>query len=217
MMKVEESAAGEPLLISMLEHFSYCPRQCALIHVDDSYRENIFTIRGSMAHRRVDKNVSSTSEDVQTLRALPLWSDRLGLVGRADVVEIRDGMPYPVEYKSGAIRDDPHADLQLSAQALCLEEMFGVPVPQGAVYHMHSRKRRFVEFTSELKQLVVDTCTEVRAMLNARILPPPVNDERCIHCSLEPVCLPELEKVRQRAQSMWRDLFHRIDEPGEST
>src|ERR671921_686889 len=117
------------VLISALEHYSYCPRQCALIHVERVFDENVFTLRGRRAHERADAPNTTGENGVRIERALPLWSDELGLNGRADVVEFpADGGIVPVEYKHGPRRERKHDDLQLCAQALCLEEMLGARV-----------------------------------------------------------------------------------------
>jgi CRISPR-associated exonuclease Cas4 len=109
--------------ISAVEHFSYCPRQMALIHLEGIFDENVYTLRGRALHERVDQAEDRMERGVRVVRALPIWSERLGLVGKADVVEFRDDRPIPVEYKSGKVRDHVHAKRQLCAQAMCLEEM----------------------------------------------------------------------------------------------
>ncbi|MGY4706961.1 CRISPR-associated protein Cas4 [Candidatus Bipolaricaulota sp. J31] len=121
--------------ISALQHYVYCPRQCALIHVEQIWEENIYTLRGRRAHERVEIPEGIVREGVRVEYALPLWSQRLGLVGRADVVEFPDGVPYPVEHKVGPRRARHADEVQLCAQALCLEEMLGVRVPKGALFY----------------------------------------------------------------------------------
>src|SRR5262249_13797223 len=142
------------VLVSALEHWSYCPRQCALIHLDQVWDENIFTLRGRTTHEKVDVPEGELRDGVRVERGLPIWSDRLGLVGKADVVEYHGLTPYPVEYKHGPRRCHGHDDLQLCAQALCLEEMTAQPVPHGAVYHHSSRRRREVVFDAALRAAV---------------------------------------------------------------
>lgn len=182
----------EIVLVSAIEHYSYCPRQCALIHVEKVFDENIFTLRGRHAHERVDEDEPTTVGDVKVERALPLWSRRLGLQGKADTVEFRpDGVVFPVEYKHGPRRAKVHDDLQLCAQALCLEEMLGVSIPAGAIYYCSSHRRREVDFNAELRAKTEDAVILIRRMLNDGDLPPPVNDARCRHCSLADACLPE--------------------------
>jgi CRISPR-associated exonuclease Cas4 len=178
------------VVISALEHWSYCPRQCALIHVEQVWDENLYTLRGRRAHERVDLPEAEQRDGVRVARAVPLWSDRLGLVGKADVVEYHGDDPYPVEYKHGPRRRHAHDDLQLCAQGLCLEEMTGRPVPRGAVYHHSSRRRRDVVLGADLRAAVEDAVAQVRALLHGTRLPPPVNDARCDNCSLRESCLP---------------------------
>src|SRR3989337_2737475 len=116
----------DPVPISALNHFAYCPRRCALIHIEHMFEENVYTMRGHALHERTDAPEESRQEnDVRVERALPLWSIRLGLIGKADIVEFHGLTPFPVEYKSGRLRQYENDDLQLCAQALCLEEMIG--------------------------------------------------------------------------------------------
>jgi CRISPR-associated exonuclease Cas4 len=202
----------EPILISALEHYSYCPRQCALIHLEQTFDENIYTVKGHMLHERVDEEASELRQDVRIERALPLWSKQLGLVGKADVVEFHGEIPYPVEYKVGPRRKWGHDDLQLCAQALCLEEMLEQNVPRGAIYHHGSRRRREVVFDEVLRQRVVDAVTAIRQIFAIATLPPPVNDARCEHCSLKESCLPSVVAEITRVRAIQGKLFH-IEEP----
>lgn len=206
----------DPLPLSALEHWSYCPRQCCLIHAEQAFEENVHTLRGRAVHERVDEAGSEAGFDGRRIaRALPLWCDRLGLVGKADVVEfLADGTPYPVEYKHGKKRPHPHDDLQLAAQALCLEEMTGRAVPQGAIYHASSRRRREVAITPELRQAVAAASAEIRAALAAPTLPPPVNDARCRNCSLIDICQPAVLGGKDRRARLTATLF---EPDGEGT
>ncbi len=192
--------------VSAIEHYSYCPRQCALIHVEQTFEENLFTVRGKLAHERVDSGVDAAIRGVRTERSLPLRSLRLGLRGKADVVEFRPEGPYPVEYKSGP-RHGIHADLQLCAQALCLEEMLGVPVPRGALFYYATRTRHEVHFGERLRQLTETVIEAVRAMLAAQIVPPPANDARCRNCSLVDACLPDVVAEPARLRGLQAVLF----------
>lgn len=182
----------DPIPISALQHYVYCPRQCALIHVEQVWSENLYTMRGNRAHTNVDIPEGMVREGLQVERALPLWSERLGLVGRADVVEFVDGVPYPVEYKVGSKWAKRADEVQLCAQGLCLEEMFSVPVPEGAMFYKTSRRRREVEFTPELRADVLAVISAVRQMLRQTQLPPPVADARCPNCSLIDTCMPDI-------------------------
>ena len=113
----------DPIPISALNHYGYCPRRCALIHVEQIFEENVYTMRGRSLHERVDQPIGEFQEGVRIERALPLWSVRLGLIGKADVVEFHGVTPLPVEYKSGRLREFDNDELQLCAQGICLEEM----------------------------------------------------------------------------------------------
>ncbi len=179
-------------MISALEHYSYCPRQCALIHVEHVYDENLYTLRGNRAHERAhDPDESASEEGVREERGMPLFSERLGLVGKADVVEFDvSGTPYPVEYKAGPRKENRHDDLQLCAQAFCLEEMLGHDVPRGAVFHHSSRRRREVVFGDTLRELTEETIRAVRELISTSTVPPPVADARCPKCSLFDACMP---------------------------
>lgn len=179
---MSRDALNLPVPISALQHWSYCPRQCALIHVEQAFANNVFTARGNAVHALVDEPGGERKGTVRIERALPLWCDRLGLVGKADLVEFgTDGGAYPVEYKHGPRRKHEHDDLQVAAQALCLEEMTGQPVPAGAIFHFSSRRRREVVIGPELRYAVETTVLAVRAMLASAKLPAPVNDDRCRH------------------------------------
>lgn len=175
--------------ISALEHYSYCPRQCALIHVEQTFEENLFTIRGSLLHERADSAEVTVVDGVRVVRGMPLWSDRLGLRGKGDAVEFRPDGPYPIEYKSGR-RLGPHADYQLCAQALCLEEMLGVAVQAGAVYYHASRSRHEVVLGGDLRARTLRMIASIRGLLREQRVPPAVNDARCPNCSLIDACLP---------------------------
>jgi CRISPR-associated exonuclease Cas4 len=190
------------IMLSALQHYSYCPRQCALIHEEQSFADNLHTARGNAVHALVDLAGYELRAGVRMERALPLVCERLGLIGKADMVEfLPDGTPYPVEYKHGPRRQRTHDNIQLAAQALCLEEMTGHPVPVGAIYHATSHRRREVSITSDLRQLVESTTLAVRAMLQAGQMPPAVNDSRCRECSLIEICQPQMlaEETRRRA------------------
>lgn len=179
------------VLISAIEHYSYCPRQCALIHVEHVYDENVFTLRGSMAHSRADEPVERSERGIRVERALPIWSERYGLYGRADVVEFHgDGLIVPVEYKLGGKRVVGHEELQLCAQAVCLEEMFQTPVAYGEIYSSSSNTRRRVELDEDILKRTLDIIELIRAVNARGVTPAPVNDNRCPNCSLIHACMP---------------------------
>ncbi len=177
--------------ISALQHYAYCPRQCALIHVEQVWDENIYTLRGNRAHEQVDVPGGSTRDDVRTEKALPIYSDKYGIVGRADIVEFRtDGTPYPVEHKVGSRKARRADEIQLCAQALCLEEMFSMTVSSGALFYKKSQRRREVEMTASLRADTMSIIESVRILLQSQKLPGPVADSRCPDCSLIESCMP---------------------------
>ena len=191
--------------ISAIEHFVYCPRQCALIHCDGVWSDNAHTVRGVRAHRRVDGGQHRHERGRKVLRGIPLWSEALGLSGRADVVEIEIGAVRPVEYKSG-VRHGSAADLQLCAQALCLEEMLGVEIPEGYVWYGGPRRRDRVVFTPGLRQEVREVIRVIRERLETGRLPEAPNDERCEQCQLRNHCLPELTSAPRRVRRYLADV-----------
>lgn len=178
-------------MISALQHYSYCPRQCALIHVEQVYEENLYTLRGNRVHEKVHQPHRDLLAGVRVERALPIRSTTLGLTGIADVVEfLNDGTPYPVEFKAGARKEQEADDIQLCAQAICLEEMLGVHVPEGSIFYDRTKRRRIVTLDERLRTLVTETTSAVRALFGQPKLPRPVADSRCPNCSLIDVCLP---------------------------
>ena len=200
----------DPIPLSALQHWCYCPRQCALIHIEQVFEDNLYTQRGQALHKRVDDPGFEVRDGLRIERALPLFNDRLGLVGKADVVEfLPDGTPYPVEYKHGSRhkRSDIAAcdDVQLTAQALCLEEMFGRSVPEGALYYATSRRRRIVPIESDLREKTLSAVAGVRKLLANGRSPTPLADERCRACSLRDLCQPDaLRAETQRGSALTR-------------
>lgn len=183
--------ADDPIMISALQHYVYCPRQCALIHLEQTFEENLYTLRGRHVHERADTPEHESMDGVRIERALPLYSDRLGLIGIADVVEFdAHNTPYPVEYKAGARQQREADEVQLCAQAMCLEDMLNTTVPEGALYYDRSRRRRIVPFTNNLRQQVITTIEAIRKLFNEARLPAPVADKRCPNCSLIDACMP---------------------------
>ena len=199
----------EPIVaISAIEHFVYCPRQCALIHCDGVWSDNAHTVRGSRAHRRVDSGHHRRERGRLVLRAIPLWSETLGLSGRADAVEMEGGAVRPVEYKSG-VRHGAAADLQLCAQALCLEEMLNVDIPEGHVWYGGPRRRVPVAFTTALRREVEEIIHDIRQQLLAASLPDAPNDHRCPECQLRHHCMPEMTSAPQKVSRYMADVVFR--------
>ncbi|MHB1513506.1 MAG: CRISPR-associated protein Cas4 [Acidiferrobacter sp.] len=195
--------------LSALNQYSYCPRRCYLIHVEGEFVDNVHTLRGTYEHERVDRERHEVSAGVRVEYALPVWSRRLGLSGKCDAVEHHPvGTVYPVEFKHGKRRKRVNDDLQLAAQALCLEEMLGVTILKGAVYHQQSRRRREVEIDRALRQAVETAALEIPQLLASGRLPPPVDDtRRCPECSLHDICQPELARANRRLLALRADLF----------
>lgn len=198
---MEKNVNEEPINVSALNQYAYCPRRCGLIYLENEFTNNIHTSRGNAEHERVDQSGwVTTREGARVEYALPVWSDRLGLIGKCDVVEFHEyGTIYPVEYKHGTRKQRINDDIQLCAQIMCLEEMLGRPITHGAIYHHTSRRRREVAITPQLRTQVEETIATIRAMLASGVMPPPVNDKRCKECSLNEICQPEVlaEKAKQ--------------------
>jgi CRISPR-associated exonuclease Cas4 len=200
--------APNPIPLSALNHWAYCPRRCGLIHMECEFVDNIHTARGTAEHERVDAIRHDFTNGRRIETALPVWSNKFGLIGKCDIVEfLPDGTPYPVEYKHGARKKWLNDDIQLAAQALCLEEMLDRPVPTGAIYHATSHRRREVAITPELRQQVATTTEAIRAMLSSGKLPPPVNDDRCRECSLKDICQPEAIAATHKLHDERQHLF----------
>lgn len=198
----------DTIALSALQHWQYCPRQCGLIHLEQVFDDNVHTLRGQAVHAKVDVPGVETAKGVRVERALPLWHDALGLQGKSDVVEfLPGGVPYPVEYKHGNRNKAPDIaacdDLQLAAQALCLESMMGKPVNEGALYYATSKRRRLVPITDALRGDVVRVVGLVRAMLASGELPAPLVGEQaarhCKACSLLDRCQPSATQNGLRA------------------
>lgn len=195
------SESFEKLPLSALQHWCYCPRQCGLIHLEQVFDDNVHTLRGQAVHAKADQAGMDRAKGVRLARALPLWHDPLGLIGTADVVEFQaGGVPYPVEYKHGSRNKAADIaacdDIQLAAQAICLEFMTGKPVNEGALYYATSKRRRVVPITAQLKTEVAHTAQVIRQMLNSGKLPAPLSGEqaarRCKACSLHERCQPQV-------------------------
>jgi CRISPR-associated exonuclease Cas4 len=210
--------ALEQVPLSALQHWQYCPRQCGLIHLEQVFEENIHTLRGQAVHAKVDKPGVETAKGVRMERALPLWHDELGLVGKSDVVEfLANGTPYPVEYKHGSRNKAADIaacdDIQLAAQAMCLQAMTGKIVNEGALFYAKSKRRRVVVITEQLRSDVALAANQIRNMMTTGQLPPPLDGEqaakRCKACSLIDQCQPEAN--RNNLKAMRAALF--VDDP----
>ena len=185
--------------LSALQHYAFCPRQCALIHNEQAWAENYLTAQGRSLHERVDSGEPETRKSVRFERSVHVSAQRLGISGIVDMVEhdIQTGRLKPVEYKRGKPKPEPFDEIQLCAQALCLEEMTGQTISEGALWYMQTRHRVPVAFTDALREQTLATIYQVRTLLASGQTPPPNYDKRCKACSLIELCQPKLlEKDR---------------------
>jgi len=183
--------------LSALQHQLFCPRQCALIHVEGLWAEDAATAEGRILHERVDSGQQESRPGVRIARGLAIRSVALGVAGRADVVEFRvkPPRPFPVEYKRGKPKSHRADEVQLCAQAICLEEMCGGEVGEGALFYGVTRRRTIVTFDAELRALTARVARDARANVAALRTPPPVRTPACRRCSLADLCQPDrLEK-----------------------
>jgi CRISPR-associated exonuclease Cas4 len=190
--------------LSALQHYVFCPRQCALIHVEDVWHENVFTTRGSILHEKVDTDTYETRGTLKTVRGLRIHSTRLGIVGRADVVEFRksnnaDGSPdvMPVEFKAGQPKEDVSDKVQLCAQALCLEEMMNTQVKCGAFFYGKIRRRVQVEIDDRLRKQTEEIIAAVHEIVSQKKLPAARYEKKCRNCSLLDICMPKAMNERK--------------------
>lgn len=186
-----------PIPLSALQHYLYCPRQCALIHLEQMWEENVFTAEGRLLHEHVDQPGGVSRAGVRTVRALQIAHPGLGIAGVVDVVEFRASSEgeyvYPVEYKRGKPKAHRADEVQLCAQALCLEAMFDHEVAEGALFYGQTRRRQVVLIDAALRALTLEVIEGVRKLLACRHTPSAVYEhKRCDACSLIDVCLPRL-------------------------
>ena len=202
------------LQLSGLQHFRFCRRQWALIHIENQWHENYFTVDGSLMHENAhDGEKRESRGDLLILRGLPVFSRTLGISGQCDVVEFRrdpdgvplrgrDGLwkPFPVEYKRGKPKEHSADELQLCAQAMCLEEMLCCDIPQGALFYGEPRRRTVVDFTPELRKDVRDCLAEMHQLYERGYTPKVKPGSMCRACSLKDLCLPSLTRRRSVAE-----------------
>lgn len=199
------------LQLSGLQHFAFCHRQWALIHIENQWAENFRTVDGSIMHENAhDQNFRESRGDILIVRGLAIHSAELGVSGQCDVVEFHrepDGIslrnqeglwkPYPVEYKRGKPKDGQADELQLCGQAMCLEEMLCCTVPEGSLYYGESRRRLRVQFTQELRSLVRNDLAEMHDLYKKQYTPKVKPTKSCNACSLKDLCLPKLTRVKK--------------------
>jgi CRISPR-associated exonuclease Cas4 len=225
--------------LSAINQYLFCPRRAALICVEGIFNDNEHTLRGDIVHEHSDLPGYEVVKGVTLLRALPVWSERLGLNGKCDIVEVeaasssestsqvadspwgRIAALRPVEFKLGKRRKWVNDDAQVCAQALCLEEMFGIPVPRGAIFHADSKRRREVEFTPELRANTEAAVMALHQLLESGVannpagspatqasrLPPATFKPACEECSLFDICLPKAVASPERLTRLAHQLF----------
>ena len=207
-MSCECSETDGFLPLSGLQHVVFCERQAALIHIERVWQENTATALGRIVHERADQPGRDHRRGVRVVRAMPLQSSRLRLVGVADTVEYhRTGprsqaeTPFPVEYKRGRARSQVADQVQLCAQAMCLEELHGIEIPEGALFYDASHRRVAVPFTKALRDQTESAAARMHELFAKRLVPPAKPGPHCKACSLESICMPELTSRRDRVTS----------------
>jgi CRISPR-associated exonuclease Cas4 len=200
------------LPLSALNDLLFCPRRCAMHRIEQVWVENVYTLEGTRGHRRADRNIHEAPLGVRTAHGVLLKSVRLKLTGKADIIEFHPGpggveVPFPVEYKRGKRRRWDNDDVQLCAQALCLEEMLGATVPAGAVFHIKSKRRRDIAFTTDLRAKTEQAARGLHELFAAGQTPPPVLKPRCQGCSLFELCMPQLLMEKSRLTRYHEALF----------
>jgi CRISPR-associated exonuclease Cas4 len=190
--------------LSALQHYVFCRRQCALIHVEDVWNENVYTVRGGILHEKVDTDTYETRGALKTVRGLKIHSFEYGLAGRCDVVEFfkssdGSGRPevVPVEFKAGQPKQNISDEVQLCAQALCLEEMLDVPVRRGAFFYGKIRRRVQVEISDTLRQQTEEIIAAVHDIVDRKVIPQGKYEKKCGSCSLEDICQPKAMNERK--------------------
>lgn len=204
-----EYREDEYLMLSGIQHFEFCRRQWALIHIEQQWAENEHTVEGELMHKKAhDPYLTEKRKDVLIARALPVSSRVLGISGECDVVEFhkedegiklhgRRGLyrVYPVEYKKGKPKQSKEDVLQLVAQAMCLEEMFSTEILEGALFYGETRRRETVEISKELRRQVVDMAKEMHQYYERKYTPQVKYGKHCNACSLKDVCMPKIGKA----------------------
>ncbi len=187
------------LMLSGIQHFVFCKRQCGLIHLEQSWSENTLTLQGEALHERVDKPESESRPGIKLERSLAIKSERLKLFGRADMVEFHKQsdrwIPFPVEYKRGKPKQGLEDKIQLCAEVMCLEESFSCTISKGALFYGKEKRRLEVEFDYELREATIKAAEGFHQMMKSNTLPPTELGPKCKNCSLAEVCMPESQGI----------------------
>jgi len=207
---MSEYTEDDYLMLSGIQHFDFCPRQWALIHLEEAWTENYLTASGRVLHKKThDADSFEKRGDLIIFRAMKISSKLLGLSGECDTVEFYRNpegitlkgyegtwLPYPVEYKRGKTKPDDCDRLQLCAQVMCLEEMLLCTIPKGALYYGEPRRREIVIITEELRAKVVKAAKEMHSLFSRQYTPKPRMDKQCQSCSLKNECIPKLQRKK---------------------
>ena len=184
--------------IASLNQYSYCPHRCWLIHCAGEFTDNQYTIEGTSLHERVHTMSAENRDETYQIRAIYLKSDQYQLIGKSDLIEFENGKFYPIEYKRGRKGEWDNDELQVCAQALCLEEMTGKNINTGYIYYAQTHQRQLVEITPELRANTIATIEAVKMLLFTGAMPKAVRTKRCDGCSLFSRCLPQaIDKVER--------------------
>jgi CRISPR-associated exonuclease Cas4 len=207
----------ELIPLSALNHFIFCERRCALVHIEQAWVENRFTAEGRVMHERVDRGDRAERGQVRVEYGMPLRSRLLGISGKADVVEfhLRDGQwkHFPVEYKRGKPKKNDSDKVQLCAQALCLEEMLGQQVENGALFYGKTRRRLNVAFDGDLRRVTNETAEKIHALIDSGITPLARYEKKCDGCSFLNLCLPKAIGKKRKVTSWLTTMIRReLDE-----
>lgn len=199
------------LMLSGIQHFRFCPRQWALIHIDQQWEDNVLTMEGHIQHKRVDDPFyRQKCGDCISLRSVSIASHELGLYGISDVIELHPTenesnsikhpkypglwLPYPVEYKHGRPKRDEIDEVQLAAQAMCIEEQYGINIPLGAFFYAEIRQRLEIEINESLRNAVKECARKMHEVLSSGLIPPVKQGKHCKKCSLMDICLPQMSE-----------------------
>lgn len=219
-ISAESKLYGEDdlVMISALQHLLFCPRQCALIHIEQQWAENRFTTEGRILHEKVDIAGTESRGRIRTVFGLPIHSFRYGLSGRADAVEfhLKDDeaantpfwRPFPVEYKRGKPKNNDVDLVQLCAQALCLEEMLGCDVPEGAIYYGKPRRRSSVPFDTALRSKTIEAASRLHDLIKSGITPQARYEKKCDSCSLYSACIPKVTGADRKVENYLNRAFN---------
>jgi CRISPR-associated exonuclease Cas4 len=203
------------LPISALQHLLFCERQCALIHIEQVWVENIFTAQGRVMHECVHSEAAESRRDTRVEFGMPVRSLRLGLIGKTDVVEFhlmpdKSWRPFPVEYKRGKKKPDNRDNVQLCAQALCLEETLGASIPSGAIFYGKERRRTDVAFDAALREETERTARRLRDLIQSGQTPKAVYKPECDSCSLINYCLPKTMQNAKPVRQYFDEMIQRL-------